>query len=161
MEELDADTQRLIGEIDARRSMEEFGADTWRPRMTGVRPARREASKNICPDCGRNAVYEDSQQSPDKCIACHKRHGQAQRCYSCDLCVATRAYLAETDKQFRLIYYGRYPDSEVWQCGECNYCLEFEVMLPRGERDLLHEQARRTHQKEQCAWLKSGRIEII
>lgn len=72
---------------------------------------------DICPKCEERMKHRRA----STCVPCMPVHDVQYACYDCDRCVATRAYLRETDDTvFRLMGHGvtNYgTQAEFWQCG--------------------------------------------
>jgi hypothetical protein len=98
----------------------------------------------------------------ERCILCYDINNIKGECYNCELCIETRKYLAETNKLFKLVSYGRLYDqrTEIWQCINCNYYIEYELLNPSITRDYIHESARKIHINKWCEKLKTGEISI-
>lgn len=87
------------------------------------------------------------------CYKCEEDYSIEFKCYNCEICIATRKYLEETDDIFKLVYcdqeYSNYV--EYWQCKKCNRCIAIQASFNHSiEGNMFYEKARKIHLKYGC-----------
>ncbi len=127
-----------------------------RASLRGVRSDRGGPDAAMCAQCQQRPAFPGGLRG--LCVSCIPRDDVRGACYSCEMCVATREYLAETDSIFTLKGYDN--EAELWRCARCGYLLAFKQAGPGGLRDVLHEKARRLHLQHACDRLKNGEVVV-
>ena len=95
-----------------------------------------------CIECNRNAIF-----NKNLCVMCSPHQAEGTRCYSCDLCIATREFLRETNQQFVMVGYSS-DGYELWNCEKCGYDLLFIVTDRTIIGDMSRELNRRQHMED-------------
>ncbi len=112
-------------------------------------PPRDPQTLDLCKICSKNPPLDNQ-----TCVCCFPNPDLDQPCYNCDLCVATRLFLKSTDDQWQL--WGYEAGGELWTCQRCKYITGCACMCPSIIRDVIHEQARKSHKFWLCDELGSS-----